>query len=158
MSWGVEVDAGDFTSYSEVTSSIAAAFGSPSRMFGTLLGNIAEFILENIDQQFETSGAHQWGGFDVLSESYAAWKADAGGSSNPDLQLSGEYRESWGFHEVPDGIMIQSSVESTKHWWHEMDEGGRNVHRPVLIVDDAVLAWIDNEFGEQFDAQVMRRL
>lgn len=149
---------GEFSGYAAKLTSLAGTLSDPGEMWGGLLGEIAEMILDNIDMQYETQGGHQWGGFEPLSDTYAAWKSAQGKSAIPDLQLSGDYRGSWSpTREGNDGIKIASSFEDTKHLWHEFGVGN-NVERPVLVLTDQDLNEIDSMFSGHFDALIFRRL
>ena len=127
-----------------------------------LLQKVALFILSEVDQQFETGGAHQIaGGFAPLHPIYEEWK-ESNYSGQPILTLTGEYRESWqANNESGGGYIIFSSLEDTKHSWHEFgmpNKSGVLPERPVLMLTDESLAQIDEIFLSHFDSTVMATL
>lgn len=153
--------AGEFTSYAVQLMSVADLIGDSDSMWGGLLADIGEYFVEKIEKNYETAGA-EVGGFQILNEQYA--DEVKGGDTTPNLTLEGDYKDSWSWDPYEsDGIIIHSSLENTKHLWHEFGTGDRGRNnplpmRPVLNLLEADLAWIDEHFAQTFDTAIFRRL
>jgi phage gpG-like protein len=135
---------------------VARSLESNRNQWDELVQKVAEFILDEIDAQFESGGFHQIpGGFEAFHDTERLGEPVY-------LQDSGDYRRSWGFDEEPGGgLIVHSSFEDTKHHWHEFGDPNRHgkiPERPVLMITDETLETIDQMFGQHFDSNIWVRL
>jgi hypothetical protein len=134
-------------------------------VMGAVVQNVAEYIMKNIELQYETAGQHQSGGFEGLSDDYREAKAGGYASKDqvntndqPDLMLSMAYKNSWRMDQLDsESIKIFSELEDTKHSWHEFGEGKMPL-RPVLVLTDKDIEVIDEIFQNRFDSTIMMKL
>lgn len=131
---------------------------SPQRAWGTLLADIGDYFIDRIQEEFDTEGT-SWGGWQYLNPDYQAWKEEHYGSGLPMLFLTGEYEQSFGWDPIDDGIIIHSSLESTKHSGHTFGNESNNLPaRPAFVVTDEDLDHVTEMFTDQFDALIFNRL
>jgi hypothetical protein len=147
----LSIETTGFDSAAHDIGKVALLMGNPQKAWGSMLVDIAEYFLGNIRLQFETGGGYQLGGFIPLTPEYEQEKIDSGFGAMPILVREGEYADSWFFDQVgDDAVKVFSTLENTKHLWHEFGEGN-NKERPVLLLTDQDLLMVDTMFAANFD-------
>jgi len=136
-----------------------------SGQFDAFLQAAGIHFYDTVMAQFETMGSAQGTPFAALNEDYAAAKGNGSFpgqthiSEEPDLQLTEAYIQSWGWDFIDaDSVKIFSQLESTIHYWHEFgvpNRHGQLPERPVLVVTDKDLEFLDQEFLKLIDTKVV---
>lgn len=153
--FGISMDASDFSGYAANLTALSGGMDD-NKMWGSTLGDIGDYFVEQIKEEFETQGAKS-GGWEALNQDYAGWKEDHYGSL-PILFLTSDYEGSFGWDDLGgDAIIIRSSLESTKQKWHTF--GRDNMpFRPPFVVNGKDLDAVDRIFSGGFDTLIFNRL
>jgi phage gpG-like protein len=167
----LSVDGSEFQAYAGICASVSGMMMGANALWGEALSNIAEYFLDTVEEQFNSEGAAR-DNWPPLNDDYAAFKSNHNG--NGMLVWNNDYRDSWGWEMsggtgmavdmvASDAVIIRSTLESTKHLWHEFGTGSRGRNnplpsRPVLLLLPQDMDVVDQEFCNAFDTKVFARL
>jgi hypothetical protein len=157
FTFGLSIEGPGFDGYRAAVFSMANVWKSGGKAWGVLLGDIGDYFIEKIEEEFESEGAGT-GGWKPLSDKYDEWKQEYYGNE-PILYLEGWYSQSFGYDWIEGGeaILIDSEYEDTIHMWHTFGTATMPERAP-FIVTPADLDMVDEMFAEHFDAVGFERL